>query len=96
MPKDTDVIRTCGCLSFLPLLESMGTQKGFLMTRPMTDDEVTVLEVIMYLQEKGNESFTEDIRRNCVLSESEIRIALSSLRADGHIYITPMRGWVTA
>jgi hypothetical protein len=62
----------------------------------MTDDEVTVLEVIMYLQDKGNEAFTEDIRKHCVLSEAELCTALSSLRADRYIYITPMRGWVKA
>jgi len=66
------------------------------MTRPLTGDETTVLEVIMYLQGKGNDSFTEDIGRNCVLSEIELCTALSSLRAEGQIYITPMRGWLTA
>jgi hypothetical protein len=65
------------------------------MTRQMTDDEVTVLEVIIYLQDKGNEAFSEDIRKNCILTEDEILAALSSLRAEADIHISP-RGWATA
>jgi hypothetical protein len=61
----------------------------------MTDDEVTVLEVIMYLRDKGNEAFFEDIKSHCILTEKEIGLALSALRAERAIQISP-RGWVKA
>jgi len=63
------------------------------MTRQITDDETTVLEVIMYLQEKGKLSFSEDIKNKCVLTQDEVEIALGSLKMSGDVEISP-RGWV--
>ena len=60
----------------------------------MTDDETTVLEVIMYLQARGALTYSEDIKRNCILSVEEIYASLSSLTAERAIRISP-QGWVT-
>ena len=62
----------------------------------MTDNEKTVLGAIKFLEEHGKESFTEDIRNNCLrpLTDNEVSLAFSGLRAARKVQITP-RGWVT-
>jgi len=64
------------------------------MTRQMTDDETTVLEVIRYIQERGGLAFSDDIKSKCVLTQGEVEIALGSLKMSGDVEISP-RGWVT-